>query len=159
MYRYINTVANTVSGLLRGTAGTAVAAHATGTEVYNMGRGNLMPEACQNYIVSNITYPLVSGVNLGDGTTTAFTADIDISQEPSDTRDQTVIVYVGGERRQTRYSITANAPVTVTFDTAPPVGAEVTILVRRAHTWYNIATPDLPLARTDTICARFLQGL
>ena len=159
MYRYINTVANTVSGLLRGTAGTAVAAHATGTEVYNMGRGNLMPEACQNYIVSNITYPLVSGVNLGDGTTTAFTADIDISQEPSDTRDQTVIVYVGGERRQTGYTITANAPVTVTFDTAPPVGAEVTILVRRAHTWYNIATPDLPLARTDTICARFLQGL
>jgi hypothetical protein len=159
MYRYIDLEANTISGLLRGTAGTAVASHASGTAVYNMGRGNLMPETCQNYIVSNITYPLVSGVNLGDGTTTAFTAtDIDISQEPIDTRDQTVIVYVGGERIQTGYTITADAPVTVTFDAAPPVGAEVTILVRRAHTWYDVTTPDLPLNRTDTVCARFLQG-
>jgi hypothetical protein len=159
LYRNRDTEANTVSGLLRGTAGTAISTHELGTYVYNMGRQNLMPETCQNYIVSNITNPLVSGVNLGDGVTTEFTADIDISQEPSATRDESVEVYVGGARiPDTDYSITANNPVTVEFDTAPPAGAEVAILVKRAHTWYNLDTPDLPLSETNTICARFLQG-
>ena len=159
MYRHRDTVANTVSGLLRGTAGTAITTHATGTDVYNMGRENLMPLTCQNYIVSNITNPLESGVNLGDGTTVEFTADIDISQEPSATRDESVEVYIGGTRiPDTDYTITADNPVTVEFNTAPPTGYEVAILVKRAHTWYNLATPDLPLNETDTICARFLQG-
>ena len=200
MYRHRDTTANTVSGLLRGTAGTAVAAHAVGTAVYNMGRSNLMPETCQNYIVSNITYPLVPGVNLGDGVTTTFVVS-DISLEitgattwvvsntytsgtavvnagnyyraiiavPANIAitnttywepvSNTVEVYVGGARiSNTDYTITDENPVTVTFDTAPPGGAEITILVRRAHTWYDMATPDLPLSKTDTICARFLQG-
>ena len=159
MYRSRDLVDNTVSGLLRGTAGTAITTHAASTDVYNMGRENLMPLTCQNYVVSNITNPLESGVNLGDGVATEFTADIDISQEPSATRNESVEVYVGGARiPSTDYTITNDNPVTVEFDTAPPVGAEVTILVKRAHIWYNIATPNLPLTQTDTICARFLQG-
>ena len=159
LYRYRDTAANTVSGLLRGTAGTAITTHDTGATVYNMGRENLMPITCQNYIVSNITNPLESGVNLGDGTTVEFTADIDISQEPSATRNESVEVYIGGSRiPDTDYTITADNPVTVEFNTAPPTGYEVAILVKRAHTWYNIDTPNLPLNETDTICARFLQG-
>ena len=158
MYRQRDLETNTVSSLLRGTAGTAIASHSVNTDVYNMGRSNLMPETCQNYIVSNVTYPLVSGVNLGDGTTTTFTAEIDITQEDSAIRDETVEVYVGGERTQTGYTITNANPVTVEFTAPPPAGVEVTILVRRAHSWYNIATPDLPLNATDTVCARFLQG-
>jgi hypothetical protein len=200
MYRHRDTVANTVSGLLRGTAGTAITTHATGTEVYNMGRENLMPETCQNYIVSNITNPLESGVNLGDGTTTEFIAS-DISlviagatawvvsntyasgaavvnssnyyraiiAVPANTAitnttywepmSNVVEVYVGGARiLNTDYTMTSQNPVTIEFDTAPPVGAEVAILVKRAHTWYNVDTPNLPLNETDTICARFLQG-
>jgi hypothetical protein len=158
MYRHRDTVANTVSGLLRGTAGTAITSHAVDAYVYDMGRGNLMPETCQNYIVSNVTYPLISGENLGDGSTTEFIADIDISQEDSTIRDETVEVYIGGERIQDGYTITNPDPVTVLFDTPPPAGVEVTILVRRAHSWYNTATPALPLVETDTICARFLRG-
>ena len=159
LYRHRDTEANTVYGLLRGTAGTAITTHTAGTPVYNMGRENLMPETCQNYIVSNITNPLVSGVNLGDGTTVEFSADIDISLEPASTRDESVEVYVGGIRiPSTDYTITANNPVTVEFDTAPVSGVEVAILVKRAHTWYNLATPLLPLNETDTLCARFLQG-
>jgi hypothetical protein len=70
-----------------------------------------------------------------------------------------VEVYVGGARiPNTDYTMTSQNPVTVEFDTAPPAGAEVAILVKRAHTWYNVATPNLPLNETDTICARFLQG-
>jgi hypothetical protein len=159
MYRHRDTVANTVSGLLRGTAGTAIASHAYEATVYDMGRGNLMPDTCQNYVESNVTYPLVSGVNLGDGATTAFTAKIDISDVPSAIRNETVEVYLGGTRIQTGYTITGDNPVTVTFTTPPVSGVEVTILVNRAHSWYNVATPDLPLNETDTVCARFLQGL
>jgi hypothetical protein len=158
LYRHRDTEANTVSGLLRGTAGTAITSHTSGTAVYDMGRGNLLPETCQNYIESNITYPLVSGVNLADGTTTLFTAKIDISQEDSTIRDETVEIYIGGERVQSGYTITADNPLTVVFDTPPPAGVEVTILVRRAHAWYNLATPELPLSETNTLCARFLQG-
>ena len=158
LYRYRDTEANTVSGLLRGTAGTAIYSHTVGTAVYNMGRSNLMPETCQNYVVSNVTYPLVSGVNLGDGASTQFTADIDISQEDSTISNETVEVYIGGERIQTGYTIVNGNPVTVSFDTPPPAGVEVTILVNRAHTWYNLATPDVSLNETDTTCARFLQG-
>ena len=36
MYRYRDTTANTISGLLRGTAGTAIAEHADGATVYNL---------------------------------------------------------------------------------------------------------------------------
>jgi hypothetical protein len=159
MYRDRDTEANTVSGLLRGTAGTGATAHAAGTEVYNMGRNNLMPDSCQNYVLSNITNPLVSGVNLGDGIATEFTADIDISQEPSATRNQSVEVYLGGTRiLQSEYSITNDNPVTIDFDVPPPAGVEVAIVVKRAHTWYNLATPTLSLNETDTVCARFLQG-
>jgi hypothetical protein len=158
MYRYRDTTANTVSGLLRGTAGTAITSHEVDTYVYDMGRGNLAPETCQNYIESNITYPLVSGENLGDGSTTTFSADIDISQEDSTIRDETVEVYIGGARVETGYTITADTPVTVDFDEPPPAGVEVTILVRRGHSWYSLATPELPLSETDTTCARFLQG-
>ena len=67
-------------------------------------------------------------------------------------------MYIGGTRLQSGYTIINPDPVTVLFDDPPPAGEEVTILVRRAHTWYNIATPLRPLSETDTICARFLQG-
>ena len=66
MYRYRDTGAGTVSGLLRGTAGTAISAHANGATVYNMSRGNLLPAEYQNYIVSDTT--------LANGTQTVFTA-------------------------------------------------------------------------------------
>jgi hypothetical protein len=53
MYRYRDLANNTVSGLLRGTAGTAAADHNSGVSVYDMSRGNLLPEQYQDYIVSN----------------------------------------------------------------------------------------------------------
>ena len=71
----------------------------------------------------------------------------------------TVEVYVGGARiPNTDYTMTSQNPGTGEFDTAPTTDYEVAILVRRAHTWYNVNTPNLPLNETDTICARFLQG-
>ena len=164
MYRERNTIDNTVSGLLRGTAGTAITAHDAESIVYNLGRENLLPVDYQNYIISNITYPLVSGVNLGDGSTIIFTADnINLLLEDSTIRDESLEVYVGGIRVTTGYTVTADNPAEITFDQAPPDGAEVTMLVRRGVTWYapGIATASNgnPLQITETAAARFLRGL
>jgi hypothetical protein len=155
MYRERDTVNNTVSSLLRGTAGTAAADHVAGSLVYDMSRGNLAPTEYQNYIVSDST--------LADGSTTVFTAaDIDISAEDSTIRDETVEVYVGGILVTTGYTITNINPVVVTFAAAPATGSEVTILVRRGVDWYNpgINEPSdgVPLQDTDNKIARFLRG-
>jgi hypothetical protein len=150
MYRERNTVTNTISSLLRGTGGTGAASHATGAEVYDMGRGNLLPAQFQDYVVSDST--------LSDGSTNIFSAPNIVT-----TIDDAVEVYVGGTRVLEGYSITANNPVTVLFDENPPEGVEVTILIRRGVTWYapgpGTASNGVALQDTNTQAARFLRGL
>ena len=156
MYRERDTANNTVSGLLRGTAGTAITDHAVDTVVYNLGRGNLMPEQFQNYINSNSF--------MADGTTTLFVAtDVNVDSEDSTTIDEAVEVYVGGIRQTAGYTIVGSGPVQVEFDSAPTSGYEVTVLVRRGVTWYapGAGTPSngIALQDTNTQAARFLRGL
>ena len=156
MYREQDTVNNTVSGLLRGTAGTAVTAHSVGSIVYEMGRGNLLPVEDQNYIVSNST--------LADGSTVEFTANnINVDNLDSTTLEEAVEVYVGGIRVTTGYVVAATNPVRIEFSTAPASGSEVTILVRRGVTWYQgtVTEPSngVALQDTQTQAARFLRGL
>ena len=163
MYRNRNLVTNTISGLRRGTAGTGAADHSINSDVYNIGRGNLLQPEYQNYIVSNITYPLVSGVNVGDGVTTAFVAAlIDVSGADSTVDNEAIEVYIGGTLQLGGYTVTNESPVTVLFDTAPPAGSEVTILVRRGVTWYepgdNTPSNGVALQDTNTVAARFLRG-
>jgi hypothetical protein len=179
MYRTRNTTNNTISGLLRGTAGTAVADHIAGTEVYDMGRGNILSEQFQNYIVSDTT--------VANGTELQFYApDINlifdsaegfellpydagnVSGEPGsydygqgDPTDQ-VEVYVGGTQLFSGFSVISSSPVSVLLEVAPPEGVEVTILVRRGVTWYNpgagTASDGVPLQETNNQIARFLRG-
>jgi len=157
MYRVRDVNTNTISSLLRGTAGTAVAQHPVGAEVYDMGRGNLLPAAYQNTIVFN-TF-------LADGNQTLFVAsNLELAYDDSTTVEEAVEVYVGGILTRTGYSITGDNPVTVQFVTAPPAGVEVTILVRQGlSSWYTpgVNTPSNgePLQITETIPARFLRGL
>jgi hypothetical protein len=68
MYRERDTVANTVSGLQRGTAGTGADSHLVDALVYDFGRSNIMPVEFQNYVVSD--------TSVGDGSSvaTVFTA-------------------------------------------------------------------------------------
>ena len=155
MYRNRDTIANTVSSLLRGTAGTAITAHLTGDTVYNLGPDNLLAQEYQNYIVSNTT--------LGDGTTVVFdAADIDLSIEDPSIRFDSLEVYIGGYRVTTGYTLTGDNPAQITFTVAPPAGVAVTMLVRRGVTWYapGAGTPSNgnPLQITETIPARFLRG-
>jgi hypothetical protein len=66
MYREIDLVNNTISSLLRGTAGTAAAEHYAGTAVYDMSHGNLLPPEYQNTVVETTT--------IADGSQTVFVA-------------------------------------------------------------------------------------
>ena len=169
MYRSIDTVANTISNLIRGTAGTAVTAHSNGSTVYNMSSNNLFGKQYQNYTVEDTT--VANGVatvfnapsiTLSTSTTTwvltntyalgnivknsgnfyrakqAVPANTPIANtqywQPLSTA---VEVYVGGQRISSDlYTITAESPVQVTFDTAPAAGSNVTVLVRRG-TWVD----------------------
>ena len=176
MYREIDLSTNTVSGLLRGTAGTAAAAHDAGAVVYDTGRGNLLAQQYQDYVVKD--------TGMGDGTTSVFYApNISIGQDQdSSTERQAIEVYVGGVRQyaysdttadsQYRWFLTDFDPVAIDFVvdldvvpplTAPPAGQEVTILVRRGVTWYapgiNEPSDGVALQDTNTVPARFLRGL
>ena len=166
MYRNRDIVNNTVSGLQRGTAGTAAAAHYVGAAVYDFGRGNLLSGAYQDYIVKD--------TSLGDGTTLIFYApNIDVSDfgDSSTIYVESIEVYVGGTRQynvnqtsaesQYRYFVTDFGPLSIEFDgLAPAAGVEVTILQRRGVSWYQpgVTTPSdgIALQETDTVAARFL---
>ena len=180
MYRYKDDEANTVSGLLRGTAGTALAAHESNAIVYNMGRGNLLSEKYQNYIVSDTT--------LANGLTNTFVAnsirltysnsenystlpfDIGVTTGQPGSYDYgegdptlEVEVYVGGIRLINGFTVSNSNPVQVILDDTPPAGVDVTILVKRGSTWYapgtNTPSNGEPLQETNTPAARFLRGL
>jgi hypothetical protein len=153
MYRERNLVTNTVSSLLRGTAGTAVALHSVGATVYNLNRDNLAPGIYQDHYLGSNT--------LADGTTTIFTADVNLSLEDSTFDEQAILVYVGGIKQTSGYSVTGDNPVTVEFDTAPTAGYQVTIQVRQGLGWYGpgvYATTGTPLQDSSTLAAQFFRG-
>jgi hypothetical protein len=179
MYRNRDIVANTVSGLRRGTAGTGVASHTADTDVYNIGRGNLQPPQFQNYIVSDsiiangtdtifyapnitLTYDSAEGFDFlpyDVGTVTGQPGSYDYGA--GDPTNQ-VEVYVGGIQLISGFSVISTTPVAVLFEVAPPEGVEVTILVRRGVTWYapgaGTASNGVALQDTETQAARFLRG-
>ena len=176
MYRERDVALNTISGLRRGTAGTAAAAHVAGEFVYDFGRGNLLPDQYQDFVVSD--------TSMGDGTTTVFYApSIEFEDFLDSSSERPAIeVYVGGTRQyaysdttassQYRWFVTDFDPLAVDFVvddavipplTAPADGVEVTILVRQGTTWYaqgvGTASDGVALQETQTVPARFLRGL
>jgi hypothetical protein len=175
MYRVRDIVANTISGLMRGTAGTAASDHDVGASVYDTGRGNLLPSQFQDYVVSD--------TSMGDDSTTVFYAPSIGFADFADSTVETaaVEVYVGGMRQyaysdtsavsQYRYFVTDYDPLAIEFVvddsvfpplTAPAAGSEVTILVRQGVTWYaqgdGTASDGIALQDTETQAARFLRG-
>jgi hypothetical protein len=154
MYRERDTITNTVSSLLRGTAGTAVDLHSTGSIVYNLNRDNLAPEIYQDRIVGSSV--------VADGTTTIFTADVDLSLEDSTFDQQAILVAVGGILQTTGYTVTGDNPITVEFDTAPTAGYRVAVFCRQGLGWYGAgsttAYDGVGLEYTDTVAAQFFRG-
>ena len=152
MYRERDLVTNTVSSLLRGTAGTAASLHVAGSVVYNLNRVNLAPIEYQDSLPGSHT--------AANGTQTIFTAPIDLSLEDSSFDVQAILVYVGGLRQTDGYSVTGVNPVTVEFDTAPTTGYQVTIQVRQGLGWYGpgvYETTGTPLQDSDTEAAQFFR--
>jgi hypothetical protein len=166
MYRTRDLAANTISSLLRGTAGTGAADHAEGASVTDLGRGNLLDISYQDRVVSDSS--------LSDGSTVIYYApsitDVDFGDSSSVFVDA-LEVYVGGQRQypasimesQYPWAVTDLDPVAVEFlEALPPEGVEVTILVRRGLGWYGPGvkpTDGTALQDTDTLAARFLRGL
>jgi hypothetical protein len=174
LYRDIDLVTNTVSGLRRGTAGTAANSHSIGAEVYDLGIGNLLNDLYQNYVVSNSS--------LADGSTTIYYApSIDVGDfgDSSTAYTESIEVYVGGVRQynysetqatsEYRYIVTDFSPLAIEFIVdndpidpmlPPAAGSEVLILQRRGLSWYqpgvNTASDGVALQETDTVAARFL---
>lgn len=127
MYRELNT--NSISSLLRGTAGTAATSHLSGTSVISMGKEQLAKKAEQNYIVSDSF--------LANGQTTTFTATNVSVNSTVEFNNRAVQVFVGGTRQTTGYTVNNFQPVTVQFEIAPKNGVEVTILVEKGTWWVN----------------------
>jgi hypothetical protein len=185
MYREIDLTENTISSLLRGTAGTAAAAHSVGAYVYDMGRGNLLSSEFQNYVESSSF--------LGNGTTNTYTTDINFNYanfwentEPFDSttfdegdvtgetlsfdygfagNQEAIQVYIAGELQTSGYAVTNVDPIVISFITPPADGVEVTVLVKFGVTWYAqginppTASNGEPLQETNTIPALFLRGI
>ena len=180
MYRERNVSDSTVSGLRRGTGGTAAADHAQGAMIYDTGRGNLLNIEYQDYVVKD--------TSIGDGSTAVFYApsiQLDNPLEDSAIDIKAIEVYVGGIRQysanpnqfgdiipcQYPWTVSQFDPLAVQFEVdntavpelvAPPAGVEVTILVRRGLSWYQpgdgTASNGVSLQETDTVAARFLRG-
>ena len=149
MYRNRNTALNTISGLMRGTAGTGATSHSAGAVVYDMGRGNLLYNEYQDSVVKD--------TSVGDGSTTIFYApNIDaVPEYPRDSStayiDHSIEVYVGGIRQypiteletpsQYRYTVYTVDPLSIEFiGQAPAAGVEVSVVQRVGKSWYNQGT-------------------
>lgn len=151
LYRERDTVANTVSGLRRGTSGTGAADHSAGAPVYDIGIGNLLPAEYQDqYRIAN---------ELATGTQTIFVAD-DISIVGVDSTELTeaVRVFVGGILQTSGYTVTGADPVTVQFATAPTQGYQVSIQVLQGQSYYAAQGDGIPLQEQQTRAARFIRG-
>ena len=124
LYRVRDIATNSISGLQRGTAGTAATTHAVGTDVYDMGIGNRQPQQDQNYIVSD--------TSIGDGSTTIFNAPtINFDLADSSVEINSIEVYVGGNRARVGY-----------YADQLVVGQTYTIASVSNTDWYAIGLPS-----------------
>ena len=156
MYRYRDLDNNTLSGLLRGTAGTAAANHYPGDSVISMGRESILEQGYEDtFVHTNI---------IANGTQTVFTApNVDLLIIDSTEYTEALRVLVGGiPVPATQYVLTSPNPATVTFYEPPAKGVQVTIGIVQALSWYSpgLDTPSdgVPLQVTVTPAARFLRG-
>jgi len=75
--------------------------------------------------------------------------------------EQAILVYVAGLRANAGYTVDSVAPATITFDTAPTAGYEVSIRVRQGLGWYGPGVSEFngqALQVTQTDAARFFRG-
>jgi hypothetical protein len=124
-YRVRDLLNNTVSGLRRGTAGTAIDSHSVGSSVIDIGRGEMLPARYQK---TTLVSPFV-----GDGVTTTYATDLVYDNTVIATNAGTVRVYIGptlgtlAELPQSSYTVTSIEPVSVTLNSVPAAGLIVRV--------------------------------
>lgn len=124
-YRVRNLTNNTVSGLRRGTAGTAIDSHSAGSAVIDIGRGEMLPARYQK---NTLIAPFI-----GDGVTTTYTTDLSYNNNVVANNAGTVRVYIGptlgtlAELPQSAYTVTSIEPVSVTLTVIPVAGLIVRV--------------------------------
>ena len=156
MYRERDLENNTLSGLLRGTAGTAAADHLPGASVYSMGRESVLTEGYEDTFIYTST---LSGFQQR----TYSAPNVNLLDIDSTEYNEALRVYIGGEYvPSTLYTIDSPNPATITFYDYPDPGVEVTLGVLRSLSWYrpgpNTASNGYPLQVQTTVAARFLRG-
>ena len=159
-YRVRDLGNNTVSDLRRGTAGTGVYAHATGTSVSDVGPGEQLPATYQQKTTTDKT-------NVGDGTTTRFTTSIIVPTGLDSTElAESITVTVAGTVLvpDTDYTITAtdSAFTEVTLTTPPLANVEVWFSQVTAKVMYaqgsGTASNGIPLQDQTTPAVLFLKS-
>jgi hypothetical protein len=144
---------NSVSGLMRGTAGTGASVHAQGDLVYDLSFDNFVPIEYQNrYDIEDI---------YANGTNTVFTYNtIRLDGQGFVPTGKTLaelqellIVRVAGTRIFTGYSVTAqtSTTITVTFTTPPTDGVLVQLGLYQGRVLYNQNTTVFPYTASDGI--------
>ena len=167
-YRNRDVVANTVSGLRRGVAGTGAGnemvalsvegipyIHVTGSTVYDIGRGEALPAPYQQRIRNN-TF-------IGDGTTSTYLTDLSIDYADSTVLEDAVRVRVGGtELLPSEFAVSSTNPITVDLVNTPETGVEVNIYIVQANVMYaqgiDTASNGIALQEQRTQAANFIRG-
>jgi hypothetical protein len=121
-----------------------------------MGRESILEQGYEDEFVHTNT--------IANGTQTVFTApNVDLLMLDSTEYTEALRVLVGGVPvPETQYVLTSPSPATVTFYEAPAKGAQVTIGIVQALSWYSpgpdTASNGFPLQVQITPAAKFLRG-
>jgi hypothetical protein len=148
-------VTNTVSGLRRGTAGTAIMSHSVDSIVYDITEGQLLPLQYQDKTVSY--------KSVGDGSTTTYITDINVAPiNDSSISDWPVQVFVGGTLLDSdQYTVGDGSTddgvqVVITLDEAPASGVIVVVSIKQGFSFYG-AVVGTALQEINNSATRFLN--
>mgnify|MGYP001315870032 CR=1 FL=1 len=159
-YRVRDLGSNTVSDLRRGTAGTGVYAHTTGTTVSDVGPGEQLPATYQQKTTTDKT-------NVGNGTETRFNTSIIVPTGLDSTElSESIKVTVGGTVLvpETDYTVTGTDTTftEVTLTTAPLKGVEIVFSQVTAKVLYaqgtGTASNGIALQDQTTSAVTFLKS-
>jgi hypothetical protein len=150
---YFTRSGDTLGQLRRGTLGTGIKEHSSGTEVVDASGTQTIPYADTVY----------TNTFTGDGTTVVFA----LSQAPASASE--LDIFIGGQRllltsedgSTINYSVDGST-VAVTLSTAPASGTQVKILHKKGQVWYTAADGNPAngkgLQASTTQQAKFIAG-
>lgn len=155
LYRDVDLALNTISGLRRGVSGTGADSHTAGAIITSVDFQQALPPQYQQHARGQDF--------MGDGTTTTFTCSLLTIDVPVAVQNRAVRVNVGGTMLESGFTVNSQNTVSVTLDTAPAAGVEVSVYVVQAHVMYapgpGTASNGLTLSAQTTPAVEFIKGV